>query len=305
MSDSEKEIEGVNSSKQIEQASLSIKLPIFWTNYPEAWFLQAEAQFNLKGISRDSTKYEYVVASLPQEVIMTVWDKIKNKNVSYTQLKQTLIQRHSISEEKKLEELLSNTELGDRKPSDLYRSMEILAGTSSTVGQDLLKQLWMKKLPPVINIALVASGKSNLQELADMADKIWDVSQPRQIHEMILKPKASSIPPDLVDMFSALACKYDEVKNEVAELKKIILNDRIHNNFQQHENRRRHSSRSSDRSPIRYSSRSSSRTRSNTFNESGPYCWYHYTYGRAANKCKQPCKFSDNKVALVNNETKN
>lgn len=267
-----------------EQASTSVKLPQFWSQCPEAWFLQAESQFNVKNITRDTTKYEYIISALPQEVILTVWDKIKDtNNQNYTQLKNVLIQRHSISEEKKFEELISNTDLGDRKPSDLYRSMELLTGTSSIIGSDLLKQLWMKKLPKVINVALVASGKTNIQDLTEIADKIWEVSQPENVSS-VKKNSNDIVSSEFLKTFSSLSCKYNELQNEVSELKKIVT--------QKHSSR----SRSPECSHCKCRSRSSSinyRGRSNDkFSEKGAYCWYHFKYGKRASKCQAPCNFN-------------
>ena len=42
----------------------TLKLPTFWTTCPLAWFAQTEAQFSLRNISSDDTKYYYVVAAL-------------------------------------------------------------------------------------------------------------------------------------------------------------------------------------------------------------------------------------------------
>ena len=51
------------SSFMAEKHAVSLKLPTFWTSQPEVWFAQAEAQFNLRCITSDDTKYFYVVAA--------------------------------------------------------------------------------------------------------------------------------------------------------------------------------------------------------------------------------------------------
>lgn len=61
-----------------EISATSVKLPTFWSDYSEAWFVHTEAQSAAKGIVIDSTKYEYLIISLPQEVIMTDLDVIQN-----------------------------------------------------------------------------------------------------------------------------------------------------------------------------------------------------------------------------------
>ena len=39
----------------------SIKLPTFWVLNPDAWFVQAEAQFALRHMPQDKTKYFHVI----------------------------------------------------------------------------------------------------------------------------------------------------------------------------------------------------------------------------------------------------
>ena len=59
------------------QASLHaalIKLPPFWAQKPQTWFVQAEAQFHIKGITQEVTKFYYIVSALSQEDTDTVQD---------------------------------------------------------------------------------------------------------------------------------------------------------------------------------------------------------------------------------------
>ena len=46
-----------------ETNAVAIKLPTFWAQQPEVWFLQAEAQFHIRKITDDTTKYYHVVAA--------------------------------------------------------------------------------------------------------------------------------------------------------------------------------------------------------------------------------------------------
>ena len=283
----------IGDSVPNELAATAVKLPSFWTACPIAWFIQAEAQFNTKNIKQDITKFEYVVASLPQEIILSVLDIIQNptQQNSYTILKQALIDRHSISEERKLEELLSEAELGDRKPSEFYRHLELLAGTLATVGSALLKRLWMRKLPPTINIALVASGKENKNELIDIADKIWNVSQAQQISSLHPKTTNNINIEDFITAFTSMSTKYESLQNEMKLLQNTIQN------LSSIKRGRSSTSYSNDR---RRNSRSSSRKR---FNEKGAFCWYHFHFGENARKCIDPCTYKTNKVPPISNPT--
>ena len=62
--------------------AVSMKLPTFWTVQPEVWFVQAEAQFRLRRIETDETRYYYVVAALDQDTATRVLDLVNNLPVS-------------------------------------------------------------------------------------------------------------------------------------------------------------------------------------------------------------------------------
>ena len=49
-------------------SAVSVKLPPFWLADPAIWFLQVEAQFTLKGIVQQRTKFDHVIAVLAPEV---------------------------------------------------------------------------------------------------------------------------------------------------------------------------------------------------------------------------------------------
>ena len=43
--------------------AVALKLPEFWESHAAVWFAQAEAQFEIRDITADNTKYCYVVAA--------------------------------------------------------------------------------------------------------------------------------------------------------------------------------------------------------------------------------------------------
>ena len=72
---------------------VAIKLPQFWTNDPESWFLQAEAMFRRAKVQEESTRFDHVLAMLPCEVIASVRDIIKEPDSTrpYSCLKERLL----------------------------------------------------------------------------------------------------------------------------------------------------------------------------------------------------------------------
>ncbi|GBM24825.1 hypothetical protein AVEN_245066-1 [Araneus ventricosus] len=65
-------------------------------------------------------------------------------------------------------------ELGDKKPSTLLYAMKSLA--SDGILPELLKSLWMQRLPIQIQQILSVSG-DDLQALSKMADNIFEISK--------------------------------------------------------------------------------------------------------------------------------
>lgn len=134
--------------------AISMKLPPFWTEYPAAWFLTIESQFNTRYITVEKTKYDYVLQVLPMEVAASVFDIITTTTPSdtpYTDLKNVLISRNSISESKRIEQLLSSEEMGDKTPSQFYLRLKTLAGQSQLVNEHLIKELWFRRLPSLVS----------------------------------------------------------------------------------------------------------------------------------------------------------
>ena len=55
------------NSRQADAAAVSavsVKLPEFWPEDPEVWFIRVEAQLRSPSVTQGQTKFDYVVASL-------------------------------------------------------------------------------------------------------------------------------------------------------------------------------------------------------------------------------------------------
>lgn len=64
--------------KTAEVSMVSIKLPSFYQEDPQGWFLQAEAQFGICGVTADDTHYWYVMAALDAETTSHVGRTLKS-----------------------------------------------------------------------------------------------------------------------------------------------------------------------------------------------------------------------------------
>ena len=153
--------------------AVSLKLPTFWTSQPEVWFAQAEAQFNLRGITTDDTKYFYVLAALDQQTATRLLDLISQPPADnkYRTLKDRLISTFGLSKYERASRLLHFRPLGDSKPSALMDEMLALLGDHPPCL--LFEQLFLERLPEDIRIQLVDSKMDDHRQLAKRADALW------------------------------------------------------------------------------------------------------------------------------------
>ncbi|KAL0851026.1 hypothetical protein ABMA28_006918 [Loxostege sticticalis] len=250
------------SASQNEQVCrVSVKLPPFWTDRPAIWFAQVEAQFHLAGINNDMTMFSHVIGTIDQRIIGEIEDIVMNppKENKYTKLKEELIRRLSTSEEQRVRRLLSDEELGDRKPSTFLRHLRSLAG--STLKDDsLLRQLWLRRLPNQVQAILAAQADLSLDKLAELADKITEVA-PGPANVFAVNSESP--------LLSSLVECVESLTRQVAALTTQQQRGRS-------QSRSTPANRGRSRTPT-------SRTRG--------ICWYHRTFGAKATKCTVPCNW--------------
>lgn len=153
--------------------AVSLKLPAFWTTSPEAWFCHAEAQFSIKQITVDDTKYHYLVAALDTlSANRALSVLISPPSVGkYDTLKSFLISAYGLTDAERAASLFGLNGLGDKKPSELMDHMLALLGSHQPCL--LFKHLFMQQLPDSVRIPLVNSTEANLRKLSLEADQLY------------------------------------------------------------------------------------------------------------------------------------
>lgn len=242
---------------------IGIKIGPFWKRDPTLWFAQLEAQFTLSGINREDTRYYHVLASIDSEILACCSDIIRDPPAAgqYTAIKNRITKEYSTSEQNRMQHLLRGCELGDRKPSQLLREMRDLARDVIT-DEKIIKSLWMQQLPETTQVVLqVSEDTLQLQQLAEQADKLADISRTRTVSTAATSSDAK------MDLgLAELRAEIIELSNEIATI-------------------RQSRGRSLDRS-FRWQKGNGSASR-----EHHPYCYYHRRFGAAAKNCRQPCQF--------------
>lgn len=273
-------------STNTEVARVSTKLPAFWEDSPDAWFAAAEAEFEVSQITRERTRYSYLIGALPKEVLKKVMDIITQPPAEdpYSHLKAQLLERLTISEEQRISQLLYHVQMGDRSPSDFYRYMTQVAGNSANLTTELIRKLWLARLPKTIEVTLIALESRETQELLKIADKLWDATQAGAV---------SGIENDQYRNSRSFSdSETDSLRREIGELR-----DMIKKISRQSRSKSRH-----DNNTCNFKG---SRNRSVTKKKQYPTCYYHYRFGDQANKCVQPCNFLSQKRDNTQQQQKN
>ena len=255
-------------------SAIQIKLPPFWPKDPALWFAQIEAQFTTRGITVSKTKFEYVVSSLSPEYATEVRDLLLSPPAEqpYEQLKRELTNRTSVSKQRRLQQLLTSEEIGDRKPSQLLRHIQQLLGDKlNTMDATFLRELFLQRLPSNVRMVLTPSaGDLNLDQLAQLADRIMEASPLPTI------AATTSTTDQLTAQVSTLTKRLDELSMQMS---KAV------NTFSRRPGR--------SPSPARRRRQSTSSDPAAADN----LCWYHRRFGEAAQKCQPPCQKSGNTQA--------
>ncbi|XP_030022560.2 uncharacterized protein LOC115441795 [Manduca sexta] len=262
----------------------NLKVPQFSSDDPELWFALLEAQFETFDITDDHTKFSQVINNLDIQHARSVKDVITNPPTKhrYEKIKAEVIKRFADSHERRVKKLLTHEELGDRKPSEFLRHLQDLAGPAAP--EDFIKSIWTNRLPSGIQALLASQPSHSLDQLADLADRIQELTQP--CGPAVAAASSSSYAPQAPS-------------NEIAEIKQMI--GKLARKLDEHTRSSRCTSHGRSRPRQRSESPSrNSRSRSQSSYRRYPICWYHFKFGENARRCVRPCDYGKSGNATGN-----
>ncbi|XP_017482394.1 PREDICTED: uncharacterized protein LOC108371351 [Rhagoletis zephyria] len=246
-----------------------LELPPFWSQQIQLWFVAIEAQFQLRKITADTTKYYAVVARLDQDSLITVESIISNppETDKYATLKEALINHFAIPQERRFKMLLSGMELRERRPSELLAEINRLGGNHLDAA--FVRTIWLDRLPLQIQLALTATGELDNARLAQLANNLMEIQRNSENH--CVMPVAHKS-----DSSSGMQKQLDDLAKQVEKLVLKLNQSASVENSRKHPNNTANVSRSTDASATPLN------------------CYYHRRFGARANKCTQPCAFQGN-----------
>jgi len=242
-------------------------LPPFNREHPKLWLEHIEYFFKLYDITTEEDKFQRTVVALPTDIFGDLGDILStpSKEAPFSQLVQELTAIYEPSNQQRFQRLMRQDPLGDRKPSQLLKCMQQLAGSS--MEEHFLREMFLERLPKNVREILVVQPKSvGLKELAQMADQVMEVGNAQPTANAISAVSKQSDVQQLTEMISAL-------RLEVSEMKSMVENQR----------------------------QSGSRTVYCSHNKQAAathgYCRWHRRFGKKAHNCEKPCSFPGNDQA--------
>ena len=210
----------------------NMKMPPFWSERPELWFAQIEAQFGLHRIASDQVKFNMVVAQLEGTTLQYIADTVVNPPLidKYITIKTKLIECFAESQQSKLQKLLSEVQLGDQKPSQLLARQRMLA--DQKVSDEFLKTLWLRQLPITIQ-SVLAVGSGTLEEMAKLADKISEISPGHQLNAVKQQTPQNQTVEERLDKITKWLERLDMANRQRA---RSISSDRTNSKFKHKRN---------------------------------------------------------------------
>ena len=130
-------------------AKLAVKLPDFWTDDPDLWFLHAKSAFRNSQVTQSQTKFDHVIQKLPQNIMVSVRGLIMNATSSstpYEDLKAKLVSSYTLTRWQRINKLIHHPALGDRRPTALMDAMLALLPDDEVPGR-LFLGLSLERLP--------------------------------------------------------------------------------------------------------------------------------------------------------------
>jgi hypothetical protein len=234
------------------------RLPPFFKPNPELWFLQLESIFRSHRITSSASKFHAVVGALDTQILTLLQDLLRDPGPTpYETLRARIMQEFGDTERQRIQHLLENEQLGDRRPTHFLHHLRSLAGGLAADG--LLKSLWLRGLPQRVQELLTVVNYDHIDDLARVADKAMEITPAATISAM--QPSRETTYQD--------SFLYREIKSLQTQL--AALSTKVD-------------------SLAKKVSRSKSRGRSATPRQkASDFCYYHERFGDAAKSCRAPC----------------
>lgn len=255
-------------------AGARVPFPPFKTDDIEAWFRRVEHWFAFGKVTTEADKFALIASQIENSTVANLNEMLTpDAQTPYTNLKKKIVSIFETTTTAKINKLLSGCQLGDMKPSQLLAEMKRMGGN---VGDEILRNLWAKRLPIHVQTVVAAATTSSLDEISLIADAVIDVvGTPASIVNQVTNSNNQQ---------SATRENQLQKNNDIDDLRAAV--NQLTKSFRDMQ---------SDRSRSKSRDNQSSRDRSSSYKPpENRICRYHRKFGEKAFLCTKPCSFVPN-----------
>ena len=172
---------------QYSLAAAALTLPTYWPQNPDAWFTKIEAQLRNAGITSELTRFNKVLAVLPESAAVRVREIAQKPNYEtgdYDRLKEKLISSGQATTLERLDKLCNLRNVVHARPSEVLLDIENLFHSSVLTrvfpSNDYVKTFWwLRALPTQIQQNLLPIADTTpLNNLVVIADQMFASNPP-------------------------------------------------------------------------------------------------------------------------------
>jgi hypothetical protein len=252
------------------QTSVTLSLPAFWLAYASGWFAHVESRFRTRRIFDEWDRFDLIVAALDSDTILSVHHLVTlpPEDEPYTALKEGLLHNHQLTDYQRIEKLFAVERLGSRKPTQMLSQMMELCPEGEQQSKFFVF-LFLHNL----RIMLGDDDHQDVHALAVKADKL----QALYGH---LQHGAVSVVEDGDGAVNAV---------KGGGFKK----GRGGNNNSRGRGGSRLAKSGTAPSTAAAAAEASTSPAALTQDSAG-LCYYHWTYGEKASRCRKPCSWQGN-----------
>ena len=161
---------------QVDAASVfgaSVQLPMFDRAEPDAWFILADANFNLRKVTNPRTKYWYVLSKFDSATLrkLLTFLQLPSGDDLYQELRDMLCRTYKPPLEQKVDAFPAMADIGDERPAEFALELQRLTAKASM--DDVRKRVFLRCLPQSLVTAIMSSLGGKFQDVVQAADRAW------------------------------------------------------------------------------------------------------------------------------------
>ena len=189
---------------QQQQRPGKVQLGEFWPQAPNAWFAAADLKFEVAHITSERERFAHAVGAMGFNVLRAVLDLVETPPAvnPYTTLRGRLVLAHQLTPVQKATKCLQVVAGNNMRPSDVLACLLEFCPPGEE-GTAFFRAAFTMRLPATIQAHLAGTELTDLKELAQLADRLWQCNGPQAVAAVTTEEDQSDDSGEVVAAMSA------------------------------------------------------------------------------------------------------